>query len=138
MIMTHVESKNDDVCVVLKVCVLNAFNFLSRHLDGELAILPFADGDAAAGFEMILTLDVVEKYAKDTIIGVVSRGEAKKASGAAKSALPVASDEGDAAANSEAWGDWRMEALDDEPGVLWVMVRSYVHAFHYPINQRHL
>ena len=42
---------------------------------------------------------MVEKYASDAITGVVDSGEAKQAKGAAKSALPVASDEGDAVAN---------------------------------------
>ena len=82
---------------------------------------------------MIYSIDVVEKYASNTIIGVVNRGEAKKSRGAAKSALSVSSDMGDAVENSEAWGDWRMEALDDEPGVFWVMVRPYVHAYDYLI-----
>merc|ERR1712136_340768 len=50
------------------------------------------------------------------------------AKGSAKSALPVATDKGDAVANLEAWGDWRMEAFDDTPGVLLVNVRSYVNA----------
>ena len=73
----------------------------------------------------------VEKYAPDAIMGVVGNGKAKKAKGAAKSALPVATDKGDPIANLEAWGDWRMETFDDTPGVLLVNVRSYVNAcFH--------
>ena len=42
---------------------------------------------------------MVETFASVAIIGVVGSGKAKKA----KSALPVASDEGDAAVNLEAW-----------------------------------
>ena len=57
-----------------------------------------------------------------------STTEANKPKGAAKSALPVATDKGDAVANLEAWGDWRIEAFDDTPGVLLVNVRSYVNA----------
>ena len=52
----------------------------------------------------------------------------KKAKGAAKWSLPVATDQGDAVANLEAWGDWRMEAFDDTPGVLLLNLRSYVNA----------
>ena len=39
--LTHVEFTNVDAWEVLKRCVLNAFNFLSQHLDGA-----FVDGDA--------------------------------------------------------------------------------------------
>ena len=73
-------------------------------------------------------LDVVEKCAPDANIGVVGSGEAKKAKGAAKSALPVATDKGDAVAKLEAWRDWRIEAFDDTPGGLLVNVRSYVNS----------
>ena len=78
-------------------------------------------------------LDVVEKCAPDAIIGVVGSGKAEKAKGAAKSALPVATDKGDAVANLEPWGDWRIEAFEDTPGVLLVNVRSYVNAGYYLI-----
>ena len=40
--------------------------------------------------------------------------------GAAKLALPVATDICDPVAHLEAWGDLRMEAFDDTPGVLLV------------------
>ena len=82
---------------------------------------------------MIHPPDVVEKYAPDAIMGVVGNGKAKKAKGAAKSVLPVATDKGDPVANLEAWGDWRMEAFDDTPGVLLVNVRSYVNACYNSI-----
>ena len=45
----------------------------------------------------------------------------------------MATDKGDAVANLEVWGDWRMEAFDDTPGVLLVNVRSYVNACYYLI-----
>ena len=96
----------------------------------ELAILTFAGKDAATEFDMIYPPDVVEKYAPDAIIGFVGNGKAK---GAAKSALPVATDKGDTVANLEAWGDWRMEVFDNTPGVLLVNVRSYVNACYYLI-----
>merc|ERR1712136_386970 len=126
-------TKKGDVWVVLHGRVLNVSNFLSQHPGGELAILTFAGKDATAEFDMIHPPDVVEKYAPDAIIGVVGNGKAKKAKGAAKSALPVATDKGDPVANLEVWGDWRMEAFDDTPGVLLVNVRSYVNACYYLI-----
>ena len=64
---------------------------------------------------------------RSLVLSAVARQKARRA---AKSALPVASGKGDAVANSEAWRDWRMEALDDEPRVLWVMVRPYVHPYY--------
>ena len=64
-------------------------------------------------------LDVVEKCAPDAIIGVVGSGKAKKAKGAVKSALPVATDKCDAVANLEAWGDWKIEAFDDTQESSW-------------------
>ena len=126
-------TKKRDVWVVLHGRVLNVSDFLSQHPGGELAILTFAGKDATAEFDMIHPPDVVEKYAPDAIIGVVGNGKAKKAKGAAKSALPVATDKGVPVANLEAWGDWRMEAFDDTPGVLLVNVRSYVNACYYLI-----
>ena len=95
---------------------------------GEMAILTFAGKDATTEFDMIYPSDVVEKYAPEAIIGAVGNGKAKKAKGAAMSALPDATDKGDPIADLEAWGDWRMEALDDTPGVLLVNVRSFVNA----------
>ena len=108
-------------------------DLLSLHPGGELAILTFASEDAIAEFDMIHPPDVVEKYAPDAIFGVVGSGKAKKAKGVAKSSLPVATDQGDAVANLEAWGDWRMEAFDDTPGVLLLNLRSYVNACCYLI-----
>ena len=94
-----------------------------------MAILTFASEDATAEFDMIHPPVVVEKYAPDAIFCVVGSGKAKKA----KSALLVATDQGDAVANFEAWGDWRMEAIDDTPRVLLLDLRSYVHACYYLI-----
>ena len=107
---------------------LECFQLLVTASWRELAILTFPGKDATAKFDMIHPPDVVEKYAPDAIIGVVGSGKARKAKGSTKSALPVATDKADGVANLEAWGDWRMEALDDTPGVLLVNVRSYVNA----------
>ena len=81
----------------------------SLHPGGELAIPTFAGKDAAT----------FEKHATDAIRGVVGNGKAKKAKGAAKLALHVATDKGDPVATLEAWG-----AFDDTPGVLLVNSRS--------------
>ena len=83
-------NKKGDVWVVLNGRILNVSNFLSVHPGGELAILTFAGKDAAAEFDMIHPPDVVEKYAPEAIFGVLGSGKAKKAKGAAKSAMPVA------------------------------------------------
>ena len=88
-VATH--NKKGDVCVELNGRVWNVSNFLSRHLDGELALLTFAGKDATAEFGMIHPVDVVEKYAPDAVLGVVGSDKAKKVKGARKSA-PVAMD----------------------------------------------
>ena len=88
--------------MVLNGRALHVSNFWSLHPGGELAILTFASEDAPAEFDMIHPPDVVEKYAPDAIFGVVGSGKAKKAKGAAKSALLVATDQVDAVANLEA------------------------------------
>ena len=95
-------NKKGDVWVVLNGRILNVSNFLSLHPGGKLAILTFGGKDAAAEFHMFHPPDVVEKYAPDEIFDVLGSGKPKKAKGAAKSALPVATDQGDAVANLEA------------------------------------
>ena len=101
-----------------------------------MAILTFAGKDATTAFDMIHSPDVVENNATDAIRDVVGNGKAEKAQGAAKSDLPVATDTGDTVANLEAWGDWRMEAFDDTPGVLLMNVRSYMYACYFLILDR--
>ena len=81
---------------------MNVSNLLSLHPGGKWAILTFGGKDAAADFGMIHPLDVVEKYAPDAIFGVLGRGKPKKANLAARSALPVSTDQVDAVANLEA------------------------------------
>ena len=110
--------------------VLNVSNFLSQHPDGELAILTFAGKDATAEFDMIHPPHVVEKYAPDAIIGMAGSDKAKKVKGTGKSA-PVATDKGDAVANLDEQGDWRMEGFDDTPRVTLLNVRSNVNACYY-------
>ena len=126
-------NKKGGAWVFLDGRVLNVSNFWSQHPGDELVILTFAGEDATTEFDMIQPPDVVEKYAPDAIRCVVGNGKAKKAKGAAKLALLVATGEGDSVATLEAWRDWRMEALDDTTGVLLVNVRSYVNAGYYLI-----
>ena len=95
-------NKKGDVWVFLNGRILNVSNLMSLHPGGKLAILTFGGKDAAAEFDKIHPPDVVEKYAPDAIFGVVGSGRPKKAKGAAKSALPIATDQGDAVANLEA------------------------------------
>ena len=95
-------NKKGDMWVVLNGRVLNISNLLSLHPGGKLAVLTFGGKDAAAEFDMVQPPDVVEKYAPDAIFGVLGSGKPKKAKGAAKSALLVATDQVDAVANLEA------------------------------------
>ena len=87
-------NKKGDVWAVLNGRILNVSNLLSLHPGGKLAILTFGGKDAAAEFDMVQPPDVVEKYAPDAIFGVLGSGKPKKAKGAAKSALPVPTDQG--------------------------------------------
>jgi predicted heme/steroid binding protein len=121
--------------VVLDGKVLDVTNFLSEHPGGELAILTFAGKDATEEFNMIHPPDVVGKYAPDAIIGVVGTGGGGGgAVAAAAASAPVTSkDKGDFVANHHAWGshdgaNWRIEAYDDNPGVLIIPVKAYFFA----------
>jgi predicted heme/steroid binding protein len=124
-----------DCWVVLDGKVLDVTSFLSEHPGGELAILTFAGKDATEEFNMIHPPDVVGKYAPDAIIGVIGAG-----GGGAVTAMeqggagPVSTkDKGDFVANHHAWGthegvNWRIEAYDENPGVLIIPVKAYFFA----------
>ena len=116
--------------MIKRVPVSKMQDWVEAHYQASLKTTEDTDG----GPYIAHPLDVVEKCAPDAIIGVVGSGAAKKAKGAVKSALPVATDKCDAVANLEAWGDWKIEAFDDTPGVLLVNVRSYVNAGYYLIH----
>jgi len=125
-----------DCWVVLNGKVLNVTNFLSSHPGGELAILTFAGKDATAEFDMIHPPDVVHKYAPDAIIGVV--GDVTFAAPVEEGRAPVmvSKDKGGMVANHHAWGqhedkNWRIEGLDDNPGVFLINVKAYVFAAWY-------
>merc|ERR1711871_1573557 len=122
--------------VVLDGKVLDVTKFLGDHPGGELAILTFAGKDATEEFNMIHPPDVVGKYAPDSVIGVVGSGGGgkKKKAKSAVAAAPVSTkDKGDFVANHHAWGshegsNWRIEAYDDNPGVLIIPVKAYFFA----------
>ncbi|CAE8717849.1 unnamed protein product [Polarella glacialis] len=127
-----------DCWVVVAGQVLNVTSFLSEHPGGELAILTFAGKDATEEFNMIHPPDVIGKYAPDAIIGVV--GTASKAAapsaGASKGA-PARKDKGSTLANHHCWGhldgadNWRIDAMDNNPGVLLINVKAYFNATWY-------
>merc|ERR1711871_504380 len=120
--------------VVLDGKVLDVTKFLGDHPGGELAILTFAGKDATEEFNMIHPPDVVGKYAPDSVIGVVGSGGGGGAAVAAAAAPVVSSkDKGDFVANHHAWGshdgaNWRIEAYDENPGVLIIPVKAYFFA----------
>jgi len=123
-----------DCWVVLDGKVLDVTKFLGEHPGGELAILTFAGKDATEEFNMIHPPDVVGKYAPDAVIGVVGSGGGGGAVAVQAAAAPVSSkDKGDFVANHHAWGthdgaNWRIEAYDENPGVLIVPVKAYFFA----------
>merc|ERR1719345_452767 len=125
--------------VVLDGKVLDVTSFLADHPGGELAILTFAGKDATEEFNMIHPPDVVGKYAPDAIIGVIGvAGAAPAAGGGAVAPAPVVSskDKGDFVANHHAWGthegtNWRIEAYDENPGVLIIPFKAYFFAAYH-------
>merc|ERR1719230_1058651 len=130
---------NTDCWVVVAGQVLNVTKFLKEHPGGELAIMTFAGKDATEEFNMIHPPDVIGKYAPDAVIGMVGTGVPAATAGAAKGkgGAPVRNDKGSSLANHQAWGhmdgasNWRIEGADDNPGVLLINVKAYMHAFWY-------
>jgi len=130
-------TSKSDCWVVVSGQVLDVTSFLSQHPGGELAILTFAGKDATEEFNMIHPPDVIPKYAPDAIIGQVGTG-APAAGGGGAVAAPVATrkDKGDFVANHHAWGEhagknWRIEGMDDNPGVFLINVKAYIFAGWY-------
>merc|ERR1719343_65621 len=132
----------EDCWVVVSGQVLNVTKFLGEHPGGELAILTFAGKDATEEFNMIHPPDVIGKYAPDAVIGALGAGKPKKekkskAKGGGGAKAPAArQDKGDMVANHQAWGDhagknWRIEGMDDNPGVFLINVKAYVFAAWY-------
>jgi len=67
-----------DCWVVVNGQVLAVSSFLKNHPGGKQAILLYAGKDASAEFNMLHKADVVEKYAKETIIGTLKDGTKAK------------------------------------------------------------
>merc|ERR1719195_999511 len=94
---------------------------------------------------MIHPPDVVSKYAPDAVIGELGSGgggeddddeedgDAKPAQKKAAASGPK-KDRGDAIANHQAWGhldgtaNWRIQSMDDNPGVFLINVKAYIFA----------
>ncbi|KAF9969523.1 hypothetical protein BGZ73_008103 [Actinomortierella ambigua] len=66
-------NKEDDCWVIVNGQVLDVSKFLPDHPGGKKAILIYAGRDATAEFNMMHKPDVVEKYAPESIIGVLSK-----------------------------------------------------------------
>merc|ERR1712046_82424 len=77
-------STKNDCWIVVGGQVLNVSNFLSSHPGGELAVLTFAGKDATEEFSMIHPPVVIQKYAPDTVIGMLGSGVAKLQQGGVK------------------------------------------------------
>jgi len=77
---------------------------------------------------------VIGKYAPDAVIGIVgAAGAPAPAAGGVGPAALARKDKGDMVANHHAWGDhagknWRIEGMDDNPGVLLINVKAYLAA----------
>ncbi|KAG0226975.1 hypothetical protein BGW42_003262 [Actinomortierella wolfii] len=64
-----------DCWVIVNGQVLDVTKFLPDHPGGKKAILIYAGRDATAEFNMLHKPDVVEKYAPESIIGVLSKDD---------------------------------------------------------------
>ena len=64
--------KPDDCWVIVNGQVLDVTKFLPDHPGGKKAILIFAGRDATVEFNMLHKPDVVDKYAPESIIGVLN------------------------------------------------------------------
>eukprot|EP00811_Abedinium_folium_P026317 NODE_3861_length_1971_cov_55.816161.p1 GENE.NODE_3861_length_1971_cov_55.816161~~NODE_3861_length_1971_cov_55.816161.p1 ORF type:complete len:539 (+),score=113.85 NODE_3861_length_1971_cov_55.816161:1-1617(+) len=117
---------NTDCWVVVNGTVLDVTDFLKDHPGGELAIMTFAGKDASEEFNMIHPPDVIGKYAPKAVIGKIGDGGAVGKGKAAK----AHQDTGDKIANHHAWGvegshNWRIEAMDENPGVFIINIKAY-------------
>jgi flavocytochrome c len=62
-----------DCWVIVNGQVLNVTSFLKDHPGGKKAILLFAGKDASDEFNMLHKPDVVDKYAPESVIGVIAK-----------------------------------------------------------------
>ncbi|CAD7970270.1 unnamed protein product [Amoebophrya sp. A120] len=117
-----------DCWVVVDGKVLDVTKFLPDHPGGALAILTFAGKDATEEFNMIHPPDVIQKYAPDAIIGQIGTPPANAPAAAGGLDAPLlkkSAAAGDAFANEQAWGGWREQMKEENPGVLYVNVGAY-------------
>jgi len=133
--MEDVAKHNDkkSCWVVVEGKVLDVTDFLKDHPGGELAILTFAGKDATAEFNMVHPPGVIQKYLPDGTIGVIGTPGAAVAGAVAASGPVTKKDVGDFVANHHAWGshgsaNWRIEAYDENPGVLIIPFQAYLFA----------
>eukprot|EP01102_Stenamoeba_stenopodia_P018286 TRINITY_DN6680_c0_g1_i1.p1 TRINITY_DN6680_c0_g1~~TRINITY_DN6680_c0_g1_i1.p1 ORF type:complete len:647 (-),score=162.21 TRINITY_DN6680_c0_g1_i1:62-1891(-) len=70
-------NKESDCWVIVNGQVLDVTHFLKDHPGGKKAILLFAGRDATAEFNMLHKPDVIEKYAPESVIGVIKGGDQK-------------------------------------------------------------
>lgn len=66
-------NKETDCWVIVNGQVLNVTSFLKDHPGGKKAILLFAGKDATEEFNMLHKPDVVDKYAPESVIGVIAK-----------------------------------------------------------------
>ena len=62
-----------DCWVVVSGMVLDATNFLADHPGGKKAIMIYAGRDATEEFLMMHKLEVIDKYAPETVIGTLKQ-----------------------------------------------------------------
>jgi len=126
-------NSKEDVWIMLQGRVLNVTGFIDRHPGGVQAIMNFAGKDATVEWELIHAAGTVEKIAPETIIGVVA-GEKPKGAAGAKKAPPKQYYRGSQVANHQMWGNlegsdnWRVEGMDQNPGVFLINVKAYIFA----------
>jgi flavocytochrome c len=66
-----------DCWVAVNGLVLNVTDFLNDHPGGKMAIMTFAGRDATEEFNMVHDKNVIDKYAKQYIIGKLAAGKSK-------------------------------------------------------------
>ena len=81
---------------------------------------------------LLTNYQVIPKYAPDAIIGMIGANASLPGHDKAYAA-PVWKDKGDEVANHHAWGEhsgknWRIEGMDDNPGVFLINVKAYIAA----------
>jgi flavocytochrome c len=75
-------NSEDDCWVIVNGRVLDVTNFLADHPGGAKAILAYAGRDATEQFNLLHKPDVVEKYAPESVIGVLGESSLSSSSSA--------------------------------------------------------